>query len=77
MSERALTLLASQLAGGGLHLDLVAGDLVVDLGQVVLREVLAVVDAPVHADVLLFGHLGLHLGGEGGDGEGMPGAGRA
>ena len=45
----------------GLHLDLVAGDLVVDLAQVLDGQVLGVVDATVHADVLLFGHLGLDL----------------
>jgi len=44
-----------------LHGDLLASDLVVDGGQVLLGQVLAVVDAAVHLDVLLLRHLVLHL----------------
>ena len=44
-----------------LHGDLLAGNLVVDGRQVLLRQVFAVVDPSVHLDVLLFSHLVLHL----------------
>lgn len=44
-----------------LHGDLLPCDLVVNGRQVLLRQVFAVVDAPVHLDVLLLGHLVLHL----------------
>ena len=39
------------------HFDLIASNLIIDGRQVLWREVLAVVDAPVHADVLLLRHL--------------------
>jgi len=45
----------------GLHLDLVVWDLIIDRRQIFVRQVSTVVDAAVHLDVLLFGHLVLHL----------------
>jgi len=44
-----------------LHRYLLALYLVIDAGQVLLRQVFAVVDAPVHFNILLFCHLILYL----------------
>lgn len=44
-----------------LHGDLLASDLIVYGGQVLLRQVLTVIDTTVHFDVLLLGHFVLHL----------------
>lgn len=62
---QVLTLLRGLWSDGELfallHGDLLARNLVIDGGQVFFWEVLAIVDATVHLDVLLFGHLVLHL----------------
>jgi hypothetical protein len=44
-----------------LHFDLRLGNLIVDRGEILGRQVLRVVDPAVHLDVLLFRHLVLHL----------------
>ncbi len=44
-----------------LHFDLRLGNLIVDRGEILGRQVLRVVDPAVHLDVLLLRHLVLHL----------------
>lgn len=44
-----------------LHLNFMASNLIIDVGQVFLRQIFAVADATVQSYVLLFGHLALHL----------------
>jgi hypothetical protein len=58
----AVDLLLARLVHRVLHLDLVAGDLVVYLRQILFGDVLAVRVSAVDLDVLLLGHLVLHLG---------------
>jgi hypothetical protein len=44
-----------------LHFDLRLGNLIVDGGEILGRQVLRVIDPAVHLDVLLLRHLVLHL----------------
>lgn len=60
MARDALT--EQSLPRVGLHLDLVGGNVLVDGDQELVGQVAVVVDAPARLDVVLLGHLVLHLG---------------
>lgn len=64
-TERARTLLGGLWGDGELfallHGNLLARDLIVYSGQILLRQVLAVINTAIHLDVLLLRHLVLHL----------------